>query len=78
VNVAGEESDPDVPVIVTVYVPAGVPPPGVFVELLPPQAVMKMKPAIIMQTSKIPTSIFRRELKPAPSSVNPPMGSSKA
>jgi hypothetical protein len=39
---------------------------------------MKMKPAIIMQTSKIPTSIFRRELKPAPSSVNPPMGSSKA
>jgi len=77
--VAGDESDPDVPVTVTVYVPAGVPPPGGGVELLPLlQAVMKMKPAIIMQTNSIPTSIFRRELKPAPSSVIPPIGSNKA
>jgi hypothetical protein len=39
---------------------------------------MKIKPAIIMHTSNIPTSIFRRELKPAPSSVIPPIGSNKA
>ena len=59
------------------YVPAGVPPEGGgVVELLPLlQAVMKMKPVIIMQTSRIPTTIFRRELKPAPSSVTPPIGS---
>jgi hypothetical protein len=69
-----------VPETVTVYVPAGVPPPGgVVVELLPLlQAVMKMKPAIIIQISRIPSSIFRRELKPAPSNVIPPIGSNKA
>jgi len=80
VKVAGAVSDPDVPVTVTVYVPGGVPPPGGGVVLLlpPPHAAMKMKPAIIMQTSSIPTSIFRRELKPAPSSVIPPIGSNKA
>jgi hypothetical protein len=71
-----------VPETVMAYVPAGVPPPGggvvVLLPLLLLQAVMKMKPAISMQTSRIPTSIFRRELKPAPSSVIPPIGSNKA
>jgi hypothetical protein len=80
VKVSGDESDPDVPVTVTVYIPAGVPPPGGVVVLLPLllQAVMKMKPAISMQISRIPSSIFRRELKPAPSNVIPPIGSNRA
>ena len=81
VKVSGDESDPDVPVTVTVYIPAGVPPPGGGVVVLLPlllQAVMKMKPAIITQTSRIPSSIFRRELKPAPSNVIPPIGSNRA
>lgn len=78
-KVAGAVSDPDVPVMVTVYVPAGVPPPGGVVELLPLlQLVMKTKPAISKQISMIPSSCFRRELKPAPSKVTPPIGSNKA
>ena len=73
-------SDPDVPVTVTVYVPAGVPPPPppLVCELLPPHAIMKTKPAITMQIRRIPSSFFRREVKPAPSSVIPLIGSSKA
>jgi len=52
---------------------------GVVVLLLPLlQAVMKTKPATIMQISRIPSSFFRREVKPAPSSVIPPIGSNMA
>jgi hypothetical protein len=80
VKTTGDESAPDVPVTVTVYVPGGVPPlGGGGVELLPPpQADMKMKPATIMPISRSPRSFFRRELKPAPSSAIPPIGSNMA
>jgi hypothetical protein len=63
-------------------VPAGVPPPPppppLLDELPPPQAGMKTMPAITMQSSRTPSSFFRRELRPAPNSVIPPMGSNSA
>lgn len=74
-------TDPDVPVTVTVYVPAGVPPvvpPPLFEdELLPPQAVRKNRPETARNMSSRPSTFFRREPL-APSNIIPPRGSNIA
>jgi len=75
-------SVPDVPVTVTVYFPEGVPgfppPPPPEGELPPPQAPRNTRPEITRNMSSRPNTFFRRELKPAPSNVNPPKGSNIA
>lgn len=74
-------SDPDVPVTVTVYFPAGVPPlvpPPPLPDEPPPQAPRNIRPEITRNRSSRPSTFFRRELKPAPSNVNPPKGSNIA
>lgn len=74
-------SVPDVPVTVMVYFPAGVPPlppPLPPEDEPPPQAPMNTRPEITRNKSSRPNTFFRRELKPAPSNVNPPKGSNIA
>jgi hypothetical protein len=51
-----------------------VPPPPPL-EDEPPQAAMKTSPENIMQPNKKHKIRLLRELKPAPSSASPPMGS---
>ena len=65
-----------VPVIVTVYVPAGVPgrpPPPLEDE--PPQADRKIKPENIKQANRKDQNFFLRDVKPAPNRASPPTGS---
>ena len=74
--------DPDVPVTVIVYVPAGVPLlPPLVVLLLPPHATWKNKPASSMQASspaEIAPFLFGSEAKPARVATNPISGSQMA
>jgi hypothetical protein len=74
-------SDPDVPVTVMVYVPAGVPPvvpPPFEDELPPPQAVRNKRPETSRNMSSKLSTFFRREPPLAPSNVIPPKGSNIA
>lgn len=74
-------SDPDVPVTVMVYVPAGVPPvlPPPEDELLPPpQAVRNNRPETARNMSRKLSIFFRREPPLAPSNVIPAQGSNIA